>query len=310
MLIGVYTLSSVLCFVAACLMLARFNSASAGYAQSYLLVTILAAVLGGVDPFGGFGRISGLMLALAILQVISSGCNLFGLSQHLTLAIWGATLILVVGRPDRSGRTCAWRRGRAVSVVAVFDVGKTNAKLYAVAADGRVLETASTPNRTARRAALPPPRPRRPRGLAARRARRPRPRGTTVAAIVPCAHGGSGVLVGDDGPAMPMIDYEQPLPAEVDDAYRAEADGVPRARQRHHARRRARRPPAPLVRARLARGLRRRAAPTCTTPQYWAWRLSGVLADEVTSAAAQSHLWCAADRRPAAHRRPPAAGSG
>ncbi|MFO1035797.1 MAG: ABC transporter permease [Geminicoccaceae bacterium] len=96
-LIGIYTMSSVLCFVAACLMLARFNSASAGYAQSYLLITILAAVLGGVDPFGGFGRISGLMLALVVLQVISSGCNLLGLSQHLTLAIWGLTLIAVMG---------------------------------------------------------------------------------------------------------------------------------------------------------------------------------------------------------------------
>ena len=96
-LIGVYTLSSVLCFLAACLMLARFNSASAGYAESYLLVTILAAVLGGVDPFGGFGRISGLMLALAVLQVISSSFNLLGLSQHLTLAIWGLTLIAVMG---------------------------------------------------------------------------------------------------------------------------------------------------------------------------------------------------------------------
>jgi simple sugar transport system permease protein len=96
-LIGVYTLSSVLCFLAACLMLARFNSASAGYAESYLLVTILAAVLGGIDPFGGFGRISGLMLALAVLQVISSSFNLLGLSQHLTLAIWGLTLIAVMG---------------------------------------------------------------------------------------------------------------------------------------------------------------------------------------------------------------------
>ena len=96
-LIGVYTLSSVLCFVAACLMMAYLNSASAGFAQSYLLVTILAAVLGGVDPFGGFGRIAGLMAALAVLQVISSGCNLLGLSQHLTLAIWGLTLIAVTG---------------------------------------------------------------------------------------------------------------------------------------------------------------------------------------------------------------------
>jgi len=95
-LTGVYFLSSILCFCAAVLMMTRFNSASAGYAQSYLLVTILAAVLGGVDPFGGFGRVGGLLLALGVLQVISSGFNLLGLSQHLTLAIWGLTLIGVM----------------------------------------------------------------------------------------------------------------------------------------------------------------------------------------------------------------------
>lgn len=95
-LVGVYTLSSVICFFAALVMIATFNSASADYAQSYLLVTILAAVLGGVNPFGGFGTVSGLMIALAILQVISSGLNQFGLSTYLTVAIWGGTLILVV----------------------------------------------------------------------------------------------------------------------------------------------------------------------------------------------------------------------
>lgn len=95
-LVGVYTLSSVTCFLAALVILGTFNSASADYAQSYLLVTILAAVLGGVDPFGGFGTVSGLMIALAILQVISSGLNQFGLSTYLTVAIWGGTLIAVV----------------------------------------------------------------------------------------------------------------------------------------------------------------------------------------------------------------------
>lgn len=95
-LVGVYVMSSLTCFVAALVMLATFNSASADYAQSYLLVTILAAVLGGVDPFGGFGTVTGLMLALAILQIISSGFNQFGLSNYLTVAIWGAILILVV----------------------------------------------------------------------------------------------------------------------------------------------------------------------------------------------------------------------
>jgi simple sugar transport system permease protein len=95
-IVGVYTFSSVLCFVAATLMMARFNSASGEYAQSYLLITILSAVLGGIDPFGGFGRIAGLMIALVILQVISSGLNLLGVNPHLTLAIWGFTLIAVM----------------------------------------------------------------------------------------------------------------------------------------------------------------------------------------------------------------------
>jgi simple sugar transport system permease protein len=74
----------------------RFNSTRAGYAESYLLITILAAVLGGVDPFGGFGRVLGLLLALVLLQVVSTGFNLLGLSTHLTEAIWGATMIFAI----------------------------------------------------------------------------------------------------------------------------------------------------------------------------------------------------------------------
>jgi ribose/xylose/arabinose/galactoside ABC-type transport system permease subunit len=96
MLVGVYAFSSLLCWVGALVMMARFNSASAGYAESYLLITILAAVLGGVDPFGGFGRVLGLFLSLILLQVISTGFNLLGFSQHLTSAIWGATMIFAI----------------------------------------------------------------------------------------------------------------------------------------------------------------------------------------------------------------------
>jgi simple sugar transport system permease protein len=79
-ILKIYSLSGLLC----------------GYASSYLLVTILAAVLGGVDPFGGFGKILGLLLALLILQVISSGLNLLGMSAHLTIALWGGILIFVL----------------------------------------------------------------------------------------------------------------------------------------------------------------------------------------------------------------------
>ena len=76
-------------------MRARFNSANAAYGESYLLVTILAAVLGGISPAGGFGKVAGLIIALIVLQLISTAFNLLGFSQFLTLAIWGAILIAV-----------------------------------------------------------------------------------------------------------------------------------------------------------------------------------------------------------------------
>lgn len=96
-LIRVYVLSSVLCWVAAIVMMAQFNTAGADIADSYLLITILAAVLGGIDPYGGFGRVVGLVISLAILQAISTGFNQLNLGTHLSLALWGVTLILVMG---------------------------------------------------------------------------------------------------------------------------------------------------------------------------------------------------------------------
>jgi len=94
-LLGVYVLSGAICWLGGLIMLARFNSANATYGQSYLLVTILAAVLGGVHPNGGSGTVRGLVLALVVLQLISTALNLLGFNNFLTLAIWGLTLVLV-----------------------------------------------------------------------------------------------------------------------------------------------------------------------------------------------------------------------
>ncbi|WP_368174012.1 ABC transporter permease [Aeromonas sp. s13] len=95
-LMYVYMVSSILCWVAALIMMAKFNSAKAGYGESYLLVAILASVLGGINPDGGFGRIIGISLALAVLQTLESGLNLLGVSSYLTMALWGGILILFI----------------------------------------------------------------------------------------------------------------------------------------------------------------------------------------------------------------------
>jgi len=81
-LIAIYVLSSMLCVIAGLVMMARFNS--------------LAIILGGTDPFGGFGRVTGVVLSLIVLQVISTGLNLLNVSPHFSLAMWGAVLIVVL----------------------------------------------------------------------------------------------------------------------------------------------------------------------------------------------------------------------
>lgn len=95
-LVWIYSLSGLMCAVAGIIMLARFNSVRVGHGESYLLITVLACFLGGVNPFGGFGRVSQVFLALVILQLFSSGLNLLGANQHLATAVWGLLLIAVM----------------------------------------------------------------------------------------------------------------------------------------------------------------------------------------------------------------------
>jgi len=99
--IVVYVLSALMSWGAALLMMSMFNSAKAGYGESWLLVTILASVLGGINPDGGFGRIPGLVMALIVLQMLESGLNLLGVSSYLTMALWGGVLILFIALQHR-----------------------------------------------------------------------------------------------------------------------------------------------------------------------------------------------------------------
>lgn len=95
-LIILYTLSGIMCSVAGIIMLARFNSVRVGHGESFLLITVLACFLGAVNPFGGFGRVMPVVIALVILQVLTSGLNILGSNQHLSTALWGFFLIFVM----------------------------------------------------------------------------------------------------------------------------------------------------------------------------------------------------------------------
>jgi simple sugar transport system permease protein len=109
----VYTLSGVMCAVAGIIMLARFNSVRVGHGESYLLITVLAAFLGGVNPFGGFGRVLPVFVALVVLQLLSSGLNLMGANQHLATALWGVLMIVVMAARSLASNYRSFMRKKA-----------------------------------------------------------------------------------------------------------------------------------------------------------------------------------------------------
>ncbi|MDQ7991129.1 MAG: ABC transporter permease [Propionicimonas sp.] len=97
LLVRTYLFSGVLASLGGLVMLANYNSAKADYGSTYTLLTVLIVVLGGVNPNGGSGRLFGVVLAVLILQVLSSGLNMFpNVSNFYRPLIWGGVLLAVM----------------------------------------------------------------------------------------------------------------------------------------------------------------------------------------------------------------------
>lgn len=96
LLIRVYLLSGLLAAIAGLVVMSRANSAKADYGSSYLLLAVLIAVLGGVNPYGGYGKIIGVVLAVLSMQFLSSGLNMLSVSNFARELIWGVLLIFVM----------------------------------------------------------------------------------------------------------------------------------------------------------------------------------------------------------------------
>jgi len=92
----VYLYTGTMAAMAALIMTSRYNSAKVDYGSSYLLQSIAAVVLGGTDIAGGYGKVIGTVVAIGIVQVISSGLNLLGVNRYIVDVTMGAILIGVL----------------------------------------------------------------------------------------------------------------------------------------------------------------------------------------------------------------------
>lgn len=95
--IKTYMIGGMLSAIAGIIMLGRFNSAKADYGASYTMQSILIAVMGGIDPNGGKGSIKGVVIAVIIIQMVSSWLNMYeNISNFYRQIIWGALLVFVL----------------------------------------------------------------------------------------------------------------------------------------------------------------------------------------------------------------------
>jgi simple sugar transport system permease protein len=92
----VYVVSGLLSALAGLIIASRTSAASPDFGSSYILLAIVIVVLGGVNPMGGFGTVTGVILATVVLQMVASGFNALRFSQFLYLAAQGGVLIFVM----------------------------------------------------------------------------------------------------------------------------------------------------------------------------------------------------------------------
>ncbi len=95
-LMWVYLFSSLMAFVASVIMTARYNSAKVDMGSAYLLQCVAAAVLGGTQIQGGYGKVIGTVYAVCIFQILSSGLNLLGVHRSIVDVMIGVILIAVL----------------------------------------------------------------------------------------------------------------------------------------------------------------------------------------------------------------------
>ena len=80
--IGTFLLTGLLAGIAGLIILSRVNSAKVGYGDSYLLQTLIVCVIGGIDPNGGRGKVWGVLIAVIMMQILSSAFTIMSLSPY------------------------------------------------------------------------------------------------------------------------------------------------------------------------------------------------------------------------------------
>jgi ribose/xylose/arabinose/galactoside ABC-type transport system permease subunit len=94
--VGVFTMSGLVAGIAGIVLAAYFNAGRSDSGMSLLLPAITCVVLGGVDIFGGRGRIGEVVLAVLVLGYLTQGLLNSGVSSLTATMVTGLLLIVAL----------------------------------------------------------------------------------------------------------------------------------------------------------------------------------------------------------------------
>ena len=99
-----FCIAGTIAGLAALIFVGQYGSGGGDSASGTILTVVTAVALGGLDIYGGAGRISSLVLAVALLNVIQNGMGLVNLSTTTQTIVIGLVLILSLLVPEMIGR--------------------------------------------------------------------------------------------------------------------------------------------------------------------------------------------------------------
>lgn len=109
----VYVFSGLLYGLSGVLITSRYCSAKTDYGSSYLMQALTAVVMGGTDINGGRGTVAGTILAVMILQTVSTGFTIHRVDQNLVNIFNGLILLFVLSVRYITGRLIDIKKIRA-----------------------------------------------------------------------------------------------------------------------------------------------------------------------------------------------------
>lgn len=91
-----YVFSALMAFLASLVFTSKISAGRADVADPLMLKTVCASVFGGVSSLGGIGSMSGAMLGVAVITIITNGLNMMNASSYLQQVVIGALLLTVL----------------------------------------------------------------------------------------------------------------------------------------------------------------------------------------------------------------------